>query len=104
MVDGLLPVFISLLSLLPSPAKFNLLFTDYIDAITFRNVIKAIDTLQLHKVFTEWISNVVEHLTGVVALDGKQARRTKDAKKKPLHVVSTPFAESFLVLGQLACE
>ena len=74
------------------------------DACTFRNVIKSIDTQQLHKVFIEWMGNVVEHLAGVVAVDGKQARRTKDGKKKPLHVVSAFSAECGLVLGQLACE
>ena len=74
------------------------------DACTFRNVIKAIDTQQLHEVFVEWMTNVVEQVTGVVAVDGKQARRTKDAKKKPLHVVSAFSAECGLVLGQLACE
>ncbi len=74
------------------------------DACTFRNIIKAIDTQQLHKVFVEWMAAVVEQATGVVAIDGKQARRTKDAKKKPLHVVSAFSAECGLVLGQLACE
>jgi len=39
-----------------------------------------------------------------VAVDGKQARRTKDAKKPPLHVVSAFSSECGLVLGQLACE
>ena len=74
------------------------------DACTFRNVIKTIDTQQLHKVFVEWMKGVVETVTGVVAIDGKQARRTKDAKKPPLHVVSAFSAECELVLGQLACE
>jgi len=74
------------------------------DACTFRNVIKAIDTQRLHEVFVEWMSNVVEQCIGVVAIDGKQARRTKDARKKPLHVVSAFSAECSLVLGQLGCE
>ncbi len=74
------------------------------DACTFRNIIKSIDTQRLHEVFVEWMTNVVEHCTGVVAVDGKQARRTKDAKKKPLHVVSAFSAQCGLVLGQLACE
>ena len=47
------------------------------DACTFRNVIRAIDTQQLHNVFVEWMKNVVEQITGGVAIDGKQARRTK---------------------------
>ena len=74
------------------------------DACTFRNVIKAIDTQQLHEVFVEWMKGAVESVTGVVAIDGKQARRTKDAKKPPLHVVSAFSTECGLVLGQLACE
>jgi len=74
------------------------------DACTFRNVIKAIDTQQSHEVFVKWMSNVVEQCTGVVAIGGKQARWTKDTKKKPLHVVSAFSAECSLVLGQLACE
>lgn len=74
------------------------------DACTFRNIIKAIDTPQLHEVFVEWMTNVVEQVTRVVAIDGKQAQRTKDAKKKPLHVVSAFSAECGLVLGQLTCE
>ena len=74
------------------------------DACTFRNVIRAIDTQQLHTVFVKWMQNVVETFTGVVAIDGKQARRTKEARKPPLHVVSAFSAECGLVLGQLACE
>lgn len=74
------------------------------DACTFRNVIRAIDTQQLHEVFVEWMKHVVEQCSGVVAIDGKQARRTKDAKKKPLHVVSAFSADCSLVLGQLACD
>lgn len=74
------------------------------DACTFRNIIKEIATEQLHTVFVEWMQSVIETVTGVVAIDGKQARRTKDAKKKPLHVVSAFSSECKLVLGQLACE
>ena len=74
------------------------------DACTFRNVVKAIDTHQLHTVFIEWMKDAVESRCGVVEVDGKQARRTKDAKKRALHVVSAFSAECGLVLGQLACE
>lgn len=48
---------------------------------------RSIDTQQLHTVFIEWMKDAVENITGVVAVDRKQARRTKDEKKKPLHVV-----------------
>ena len=58
------------------------------DACTFRNIIKAIDSQQMHTVFVEWMQSAVENITGVVLIDGKQVRRTKDAQKPPLHVVS----------------
>ena len=74
------------------------------DACTFRNVVRSIDTQQLHTVFVEWMKSVVENVSGVVSIDGKQARRTKDAEKKPLHVVSAFSQECGLVLGQVACE
>lgn len=74
------------------------------DACTFRNIIKEIDTQKLHTVFCEWMKSVAKELYGVVAIDGKQARRTKDKNKRPLHVVSAFSAEYCIVLGQLACE
>ena len=74
------------------------------DACTFRNIVRQIDTEQLHTVFVDWMKQAVEQVTGVVAIDGKQARRTKDAEQRPLHVVSAFSSEARLVLGQLACE
>ena len=74
------------------------------DACTFRNIIKCVATEQLHEVFVEWMKSVVSAIHGVVAFDGKQARRTKDEASKPLHVVSAFASEYRLVLGQLACD
>ena len=74
------------------------------DACTFRNVIKEIDTQKLHTLFCEWMKSVVSELTGVVAIDGKTARRTHDKNKRPLHVVSAFAHEYGLVMGQMACE
>jgi len=74
------------------------------DACTFRNIIKEIDAEQVHEVFIKWMKAIAEHLTGVIAIDGKQARRTKDERQKPLHVVSAFSSERELVLGQIACE
>lgn len=74
------------------------------DACTFRNIIKEIDTQKLHILFCEWMKNVVSDLTGVIAIDGKTARRTRDKTKRPLHVVSAFSHECGLVIGQLACE
>jgi len=74
------------------------------DACTLRNVIKEIATAQLHEIFVEWMKHIAQNIFGVVAIDGKEARRTKDKTKKPLHVVSAFSHEFGLVLGQLACE
>ena len=74
------------------------------DACAFRNVIRAIDSQQLHTVFVEWMKDAVEAVVGVIAIDGKQARRTKDARKLPLHVVNAFATNCGLVLEQLACE
>ncbi len=59
---------------------------------------------KLHTLFAEWMRGVVEYVKGVVAIDGKQARRTGGGDQKPLHVVSAFATEARLVLGQLACE
>jgi len=74
------------------------------DACTLRNVIKEINTSKLHEIFVEWMKQIAKNIYGVIAIDGKEARRTKDKSKKPLHVVSAFSHEFGLVLGQLACE
>ena len=74
------------------------------DVCIFRNIIKEIDTQKLHILFCEWMKNVVSDLTGVIAIDEKTARRTRDKTKRPLHVVSAFSHECGLVIGQLACE
>ena len=74
------------------------------DACTFRNVIKEIDTAKLHDIFCKWMRSVVAQLSGVVAIDGKEARRTRDKSHRPLHVVSAFSYECGLVMGQLACD
>lgn len=74
------------------------------DALTYRRILMMISPEKMHEIFTEWMKTVICNLNGVVAIDGKQARRTGDESKKPLHVVSA-FAHEFgVVLGQIACE
>lgn len=74
------------------------------DACTFRNIIKDIDTQKLHILFCDWMKSVVSEITGVIAIDGKTARRTHDKNKRPLHVISAFSHEYGLVMGQMACE
>jgi hypothetical protein len=67
---------------------------------TIRRVLMNIDPKQFHKAFIEWTQLVVERVSGVIAVDGKTARRTKSLKtgKKALHVVSAFAAANKLVL------
>lgn len=74
------------------------------DACTFRNVIKEIDTEKLHVLFCDWMKSVVSELFGVIAIDGKTARRTRDKSNRALHVVSAFSHEYELVMGQIACD
>ena len=74
------------------------------DACTTRNVIRQIDTEQLHKIFADWMKSIAQILFGVVAIDGKEARCTRDRNKRPLHVVSAFSHSCGLVLGQIVCE
>ena len=84
--------------------KFLKLENGVPDAATYRRVMMKIDSAQLHSVFNEWIKSTLADVCGVVAIDGKEARRTKDNEKRPLHVVSAFAHECGLVLGQIACE
>ena len=84
--------------------KFLKLENGVPDAATYRRVMMKIDSAQLHSVFNEWIKSTLADICGVVAIDGKEARRTKDTEKRPLHVVSAFAHECGLVLGQIACE
>jgi predicted transposase YbfD/YdcC len=73
------------------------------DGDTMRNVVKEIDTKKFHEIFVEWMKSVAANVFGVVSIDGKVSRGTKDKTRKPLHTVSAFSYEYGLVLGQLAC-
>ncbi len=69
---------------------------------TFNRVFQMIDPEEFHGVFLEWVREAVADVKGVVAIDGKTVRRSRDAKKgkKAIHVVSAWSSEHSLVLGQ----
>ena len=69
---------------------------------TFNRVFQMIDSKKFHELFIEWTESIVEKVEGVVAIDGKTVRRSRDAQKdqKPIHVVSAWATELSLVLGQ----
>lgn len=70
---------------------------------TFSRVFAKIDTEQFQESFRDWIAAVEERTGGeIVALDGKQLRRSHDKAKgkKAIYMVSAWASENSLVLGQ----
>lgn len=77
---------------------------------TLENDLSRLDPDRLHELFMQWMMAAIEEfrdkndgIMATIAIDGKQARRTKDRQKKPLHVVSAFDSASQLVPGQLPC-
>src|SRR5574344_1448535 len=73
---------------------------------TFNRMFSMIKPEQFHESFTEWVKAVTEKVEGVVAIDGKTIRRSRDdAKgKRAIHVVSAWATRNSLVLGQYKVE
>jgi predicted transposase YbfD/YdcC len=74
---------------------------------TFWRVFRHVDAEQFQRCFLKWIASVAELKSGqVIALDGKQVRRSHDksAGHAPIHMLSAWATENQLVLGQLRVD
>jgi len=73
---------------------------------TINRVFQMIDPVKFHDAFFRWTGAVAGKIEGVVAIDGKTVRRSRDAAKgrRPIHVVSAWACETSLVLGQLRVD
>ena len=73
---------------------------------TINRVFQMIDPEKFHDTFFRWASAVSGKVKGVVAIDGKTARRSREeaGNIKPIHAVSAWATESSLVLGQLCVD
>ena len=73
---------------------------------TINRVFQMIDPEKFHDAFFRWAGAVAGRVSGVKAIDGKTARRSREEAGgiKPVHVVSAWAAESSLVLGQLRVD
>ena len=74
---------------------------------TFRRVLGRIDPGQFQHCFLEWVRSVYQLTQGqVVAIDGKQSRRSHDraAGKTAIHMVSAWASENQMVLGQVRVD
>lgn len=73
---------------------------------TFGRVFALLDPEAFQRRFIDWVRAVHEQVTGVVAIDGKTARRSHDhAKgKSALHMISAWATETGVALGQTAVD
>ena len=73
---------------------------------TINRVFQMIDPDQFHDAFFRWTSAVAGKIEGIIAIDGKTIRRSKDESKgnRPSHVVSAWACDTSLVLGQLRVD
>lgn len=73
---------------------------------TINRVFQMIDPGKFHGVFFRWAGAVAGAVGGVVSIDGKTVRRSRDGGggQWPIHVVSAWACENALVLGQLRAE
>ena len=74
---------------------------------TFRRVFAKINPESFHACFQTWVQSIFSATNGqVVAIDGKTARRSGNAKsgQSPLHIVSAWASENNLLLGQVKTD
>ncbi len=73
---------------------------------TINRVFQMTGPEKFHDAFLQWAGAVAGKVKGVVAVDGKTARRSREeaGNKKLVHVVSAWTVESSLVLGQLCVD
>lgn len=74
---------------------------------TFNRVLSAIDPIEFHKCFMDWVNILYEKISKeIVSIDGKTIRRTKDIakNKKATHIVSAWANKNQLALGQLKVD
>jgi len=70
---------------------------------TFSRVFRLLDPAAFETCFARYLAALSERVAGVVAIDGKTARRSFDRQqgRAPLHLISAWACEQRLVLGQL---
>jgi len=73
---------------------------------TIGRVFSLLDPNELQDAFAQWVRAIAGRLEGVVAIDGKTARRSQDnaSGKGALHLVSAWASEAGLALGQVATD
>jgi len=69
---------------------------------TLERVFAWLDPALFRQKFLEWVGLATDGPEkGIIAIDGKTMRRTRDGQKSPLHVVSAWYSENKLFLSQV---
>lgn len=71
---------------------------------TFSRVFQRIDSQVLESVCIEWLQGIAGLVQGVVAIDGKSLRGSRDGSKSPLHIVSAWACNNSMLLGQVQTD
>jgi len=74
---------------------------------TFRRVFARLDGSEFQQAFLDWVRSACQLTKGqVIAIDGKQSRRSHDRAtgKSPIHMVSAWASENQMVLGQVKVD
>lgn len=71
---------------------------------TFGRVFQILDSKALERVCIEWLQSIAGLVQGVVAIDGKSLRGSRDAGKSPLHIVSAWACQNSMLLGQVQTD
>ncbi len=71
---------------------------------TFGRVFQILDSQVLEQVCIEWLQSIAGQVEGVVAIDGKSLRGSRDGKQSPLHIVSAWACQNSMLLGQVQTD
>ena len=68
---------------------------------TLNDLFRALDPEAFEACFTAWVRDLNENIPGLVAIDGKTLRGSRDGPERALHMVSAWACEQKLVMGQV---
>jgi len=71
---------------------------------TFRRFFSILSPNTFQDFFASWVKDIAGQVKGVIAIDGKTARRSHGLGKKAIHMVSAWSVENKLVLGQVQTD
>jgi predicted transposase YbfD/YdcC len=68
---------------------------------TMNDLFRALDPQAFEACFTAWVRDLSGNVPGIVAIDGKTLRGSRDGPERALHMVSAWACEQKLIMGQV---